>query len=128
MTEFDWVAARSECTLEKEFDRLCAAVQRDLDRHKKLNPGLCQCQSFDTCGDDKFYVERAGAHRVIFEIERGRIRIGRWDRSSEHTPLMALQVRLDDEGQCVLIDADGTAWRPWQVRRKALEDTLFGTS
>lgn len=128
MTEFDWVQARSDCTLEKEFARMAEAVQSDLARHNRLNPGLSQCQSFCTCGDDKFYVERSGVHRVIFEMERGRIRIGRWTLKGEHTPLMALQVRLDDDGHCILIDEDQKAWKSWQVRRMALEETFFGAS
>ncbi len=44
----------------------------------------------------------------------------------EHTPLMALAVRLDDDGKCVLIDEQQNAWKLRQVRRKALEETLFG--
>ncbi len=40
---------------------------------------------------------------------------------------MLLTVSLGDHGKCVLIDEDKKAWKPWQVRRKALEETLFGT-
>ena len=126
MSEFDWVAARSACTLDKEFARLSSAVQDDLERHDALNPGLAQCQRFKPCGEDKFYVERPGVHRIIFEKERGRIRIGRWAHAGEHTPLMALRVRLDDDGECILVDEDQKTWKPWQVRRKALEETFFG--
>ena len=125
---FDWVKARSECTLEKEFDRLAKAVQRDLERHNALNPGIAQCQTFHICCGDRFYIQRKGEHRVIFEMERGRIRIGRWARKGEHTPITDVTVRLDEEGQCILIGEDGRLWRPWQIRRLALEETFFGES
>lgn len=126
MSEFDWVEARTDCTLEKQFDQLSDAVQSDLQRHGVLNPGLSQCQRFETCRDGSFYVERPGVHRVVFTRERGRIHIVRWAYMGESTPLMALTVRLDDDGKCVLIDAEGTVLKPWQVRRRALEETLFG--
>ena len=62
-----------------------------------------------------------------FEKDHSRIRIGRWSHMGDHTPLMVLTVRLNDDGKCVLIDEDQNAWKLWQVRRKALEETLFGT-
>ncbi len=126
MSEFDWVAARSACTLEKEFERLSAAVQRDLERHNALNPGIAQCQTFATCADGGFFVDRPGVHRVVFEIERERIRIGKWAYMGNHTPLMVLRVELDDDGKCVMIDENENKWKPWQVRRRALEETFFG--
>lgn len=126
--EFDWVKARSECTLEKEFDRLAKAVQHDLERHNTLNPGIAQCQTFHICCDDRFYIQRRGEYRVIFEIKRGCIRIGRWTQRGDHTPIMALSIRLDEEGQCVLIGEDGRPWRSWQIRRSALEEAFFGKS
>ena len=126
MSAIDWVKARSECTLEKEFDRLATAVQRDLERHNALNPGISQCQRFDACEDNSFYVERPQVHRVVFTRERERIHIVRWAHMGDPTPLMVLRVRLGDDGKCVLIDEDHKEWKPWQVRRKALEETLFG--
>ena len=127
MSEFDWVAARSNCTLEKEFFRLSDAVRCDLERHCALNPGISQCQRFHACEGGTFYVERPGVHRVVFEQERGKIRIDRWANTGEHTPLMALTVRLSDDGECVLVDEKQKAWKPWQVRRRALEETFFGS-
>ena len=127
MSAFDWVAARSACTLDKEFERPSDDVQRDLKRHNSLNPGLAQCQTFDVCEDGGFYVERTGIHRIVFTKERERIRIDKWEHMGEYTPLMALKVRMGDDGKCVLIDEDGNVLKSWQVRRKALEETLFGS-
>ena len=108
------------------FEQLAKDAQSDLKRHETLNPGLAQYQRFKACSEDIFYVEWPGVHRVVFEKERARIRIGRWAHMGNHAPLMVLTVRLDDDGNCVMIDEDQKAWKPWQVRRKALEETLFG--
>lgn len=56
------------------------------------------------------------------------MRIGRWLRSGKHTPLMALKVQLDDDGQCVLVDEQDNVWHRWQVRRRSLEETFFGSA
>ncbi len=126
MSDFDWVEARSNCTLEHVFARLAAEVQQDMERHNDLNPGLSQCQTFGKCKDGSFYVERRGVHRVVFATEWERIRIDRWAHMGKRTPLMELQVRLDEDGECVLVGEDEKVWKLWQVRRRALEETLFG--
>ena len=105
MSEFDWVAARSACTLEKEFERLSNDVQRDLERHNALNPGIAKCQTFGTWEDGGFYVERTGVPRVVFVKEREHIRIGKWEHMGEHTPLMALKVRMGEDGKCITIES-----------------------
>ena len=42
-------------------------------------------------------------------------------------PTLKLSVHLDDDGNCALTDKGGAIPKPWQVRRKALEETLFGS-
>ena len=39
--------------------------------------------------------------------------------------LWFLKVGLDDDGNCVLFDEEQNALMPWQVRRRALEETFF---
>ena len=126
MSEFDWVRARSDCTLDTVFERLAEAVREDLEKHAALNPGLAQCQKFEACGDEKFFVERTRVHRVVFEKTQRCIQIGKWLVDGKHVPLMKLTVRLNDEGHCVLVDKERGELQPWQVRRKALEETFFG--
>ena len=53
------------------------------------------------------------------------IHIVRWAYRGAKIPLMVLTVRLDDDGNCVLIDEEQNALMPWQVRRRALEETFF---
>ena len=125
MSGFDWVKARTECTPERVFESLADAVQQDLERHGKLNPGLAQSQSLKVCNDDLFYVERSGVHRIVFERTKQRIIVKRWSRDGQPTPILSLVVKLGESGDCILIDDEGKALKPWQVRRIALEDTLF---
>ncbi len=70
---------------------------------------------------------RAGAH-ASHHLRQGwrAIPRRRWAHMGEHAPFMTLTVRLGDDGQCIPIDEAQTAWQPWQVRRKALEETLIG--
>lgn len=126
MSEFDWVEARANCTIRAVFKKLAEDVQSDLERFRKLCPGPAESREFGDCGKDRFFVGHKQIHRVVFERDHDEIRIGRWAYSGPHTPLMVLTVSLDDDGKCVLIDEKKKAWKPWQVRRKALEETFFG--
>ena len=128
MSGFDWVEARANCTIAAAFEQLAKDAEGDLERHNALNPGPAQSLRFDMCNENNFYVERYRNHRVVFTKERERVRIIRWAYSGDPTPLMLLTVRLGDDGKCRLIDEDQNEWKPWQVRRKALEETLFGAS
>ena len=127
MSSFDWVEARANCTVHAVFKQLAEDVRADLERFTNLHPGPAQSREFDMCGDDRFFVGHRQVHRVVFERGTSEIRIGRWAYMGEHTPIMVLTVRLGDDGKCVLIDEDQKEWKPWQVRRKALEETLFGS-
>ena len=125
MNEFDWVEARVNCTVATVFKKLAIDVQSDFARYEQLCPGKAQSRKYKNC-EKGFYVEFTHEHRVVFEHDDTQIRIGRWAyRRGDHTPLMVLTVKLDDDGECILVDRDEKAWKPWQVRRKALEATLF---
>lgn len=128
MSGFDWVKARSDCTAHKVFEQLQADVKRDLDCFTKLHPGPAQSLEFEACGKDRFHVGHKQSHRVVFERQDKEIHIVRWAYMGEATPLMVLTASLDDDGKCVLIDEEKKALKPWQARRKALEETLFGAS
>ena len=126
MNEFDWVKARSDRTAPAIFKKLAEDAKDDLDRFTRLHPGPAQSREFGKCGEDRFYVGQKQSHRVVFERQESEIHIVRWDYMGDSTPLMVLSVRLDDDGKCVLVDQNQRVWKPWQVRRKALEETLFG--
>ena len=125
--DFDWVEARSNCTTETVFAQLMQDVQNDLDKFSTLHPGPAQSRKFSVCGNkgDRFYVERTEWHRVIFEVVKSEIRTSKWLHMGDCVSMTAYTVRLGDNGKCRLIDENGKSWKPWQVRKKALEETLF---
>ena len=114
------------CTVDNVFDQLAKAVQSDFQIYCTRHPGPAQCRRFGPCGDDRFFVEKTGNHRIVFEKAGAVIKVGRWAATGEHAPLLTLSVRLDDDGDCVLADKDGRVLALWQVRRQALEETFFG--
>ena len=128
MNQFDWVKARSECTVDKVFEQLVNAVQQDLKNFSALHPGPAQCRRFVSCGEERFFIEKTGVHRVVFEKSKSNIQIDLWSAAGKHTHLMRLSVHLDDDGNCALTDEKQRVWSPWQVRRRALEDTFFATA
>ena len=78
--DFDWVKARSNCTVHEVFKQLIQDVQGDLDAFSKLHPGPAQSRSFGKCADDRFYVECKQYHRVVFERNDATIKIDRWGK------------------------------------------------
>jgi len=57
---FDWVEARSQCTVKSVFNRLHQEVHEDIQSFDVRYPGMSQCIAMQECGDakDRFYVER----------------------------------------------------------------------
>lgn len=63
---------------------------------------------------------------VTFALAGDRIKIERTSYRGKVERLMTISVALDRDAKCTLIDEDRASWRPWQIRRMALEETLFG--
>ena len=57
MSEFDWVKARSDCTVSAVFKKLAEDVKGDIARFANLHPGPAQSHEFGDCGKDRFFVE-----------------------------------------------------------------------
>ena len=129
MPDFDWVTARAECTAENVHHQLDEAVKADLRAHRARNPQLAQSLEYGRCHDGKFFIKRHQVHMVTFALTvDNKIKIERTSYVGDTEVLMTISVSLDKDGECTLIDKDSVAWRPWQVRRIALEQTFFGSS
>ena len=109
MSKFDWVKARSDCTVPAIFRKLAEDAKNDVDRFAHLHPGLAQSNEFGECGKDRFDVGRKQPHRVVVGQKESEIHIVRWAYTGDSTPLMELTVSLDDNGKCVLIDENQQA-------------------
>ena len=121
----DWVKARSDCTVRAVFKKLAEDVKGDIARFANLHPGPAQSREFGDCGKDRFLSSLSKPIGLCSRREDAEIHIVRWAYKGAQTPLMVLKVGLDDDGNCVLIDEEQNALMPWQVRRRALEETFF---
>jgi len=125
-TSFNWVAARSQCSLKRVFETLAEIVDSDVKAANEL-PGR-KAQFHVNGGDKKLVVSRdksvetaTPVSTVVFELFPAEISV----RHGRDTKLFSARPRLNDDGECML-EVDGQALRLWQVSRKALEDLFFG--
>lgn len=129
--DFDWVTARVECSLPKEFERLRQIVKVGCSvRHASLRPSDAFTLEFRDSDNDEFSVVRssvgtvdASSYRVRFALEETGILVADgWNRPQR---CMVLTLTLNDEGQCrFMIDGEGEYLR-WQVARRALYGLFF---
>ena len=52
----------------------------------------------------------------MFEKSGSAIMVTQVMQGGDETLLMKLSVKLNEEGECVLVDEAREAWLPWQVR------------
>ena len=124
--EFDWVAARNNCTAASVFQQLLAAVCLDRKKRLEQNAILEQTLVFNICNENKFFIRKIGSHTVVFERSGETIKVDRVHIAGEERPILRLSVHMNDKGECALFRDNKTELLPWQVRRVALEDTFFG--
>ncbi len=108
------------------FNRLKKEICKDLEILDANHPSRGQrIESVECLKNELFYVELKGQHRVVLEVENETIRFEICFLKGGSEVIMILTVGFDDDGNCVLTDRDGNSWKPCQVRRKVLEETLF---
>lgn len=115
---FNWVRARSQCSLPRVFAMLGEIVDSDV---KALNAA----QPSNLPAEVKRYTGKiVVAHRdstIVFELTGGIIQV----RQGPEHALFSAKLRLDEDGEC-LLEVNGRGLKLWQVSRKALEDLFFG--
>ena len=125
--EFNWVEARSNCTVDKVFERLKEEFENDLDELRKCRPDRALGLNYVTQETGMFGIE-SHPYGVLFDRTRSTIEVSRYTRLGERTLVMRLSIVLNDKGECMLVDeTDETrkACWPWQIRRRALEELFF---
>ena len=126
MTNFDWVTARNNCTAASEFENLRAAVIDDMKTRIAQDDALKHALEYRDHGADKFAVRKQGSHEILFQRVDETIKIVNIHQSGTERHLLTVTVGMNEQGQCTLKRGDDELL-PWQVRRKALEETLFGS-
>jgi hypothetical protein len=130
---FNWVKARSECSLVPVFAALREVVDSDVKEVNELNrPRLRFTLNPEAGSASKFVVIRQQdmsgffqAFTVVFELKDDAIVVTARDQTGNGKPLFSAKPSLKPDGQCML-DIDGEPCFLWQVSRKALEALFFG--
>jgi hypothetical protein len=124
ISKFDWVTARSECSLPKVFKELRLQVEDDVKTRNALRPDNSPYEfSVAENGPDFTVTLEAGdVHRsVTFSLAEHAISV----RDDKGDQMFEVTLTFDDEGKCRL-NVSKNQIDLWQVRRRALEQLLFG--
>ena len=123
--KFDWVAARSACTLPKVFRQLMAEVEEDVKERNALRPDNSPYEfSIEEKGPQFSVILQAADFRraITFCYEDHAITVV--DASGNQ--MFEVTLLFTDDGKYRL-KAKEENRELWQVRRMALEDLLFRT-
>ena len=122
--------ARSECKVEKVFESLKKEVEEDLNKFCRCNHERSGWLDFAYLGHRRtFGVKyKTSEYGVYFILSGNKIEVEEYTAKGGTDSIMTLSVKLNDEGECRLVDEKKCEWlRSWQVRQRALEGTFFGT-
>ena len=125
MSGFDWVTARNNCTAASEFKNLRAAVIADMKTRTEQDGSLKHQLEFREIDEDRFAVRKSGSHEIVFERDGEKITASNVHQSGTERHIITVVVGMNEQGECTL-QTGGKELLPWQVRRHALEETLFG--
>lgn len=124
---FDWIAARSRCSIQQMFEDLKLAIKQDVELITARNAQDVPVRTFRITERAKFmkiYEEDAYSEyppSVTFSLSGNAIRVGNGETNEE---LFNIVIGLNDDGDCNFI-VEGQERDSWQVRRQALEGLFF---
>ena len=121
--KFDWVTARSSCSLPNVFKTLRLQVEEDAKTRNALRPNNSPYEFSVKENDGGFTVLLAAKEvrrSVAFSLSEHAIAV----RDGVGSPMFEVTVAFDDDGKCRL-SINGEEREFWQVRRMALEELLF---
>ena len=121
--EFDWVTARSQCSLPNVFKTLLLEVEEDVKKRNALRPNNSpyEFKVIENGDDFRVVLEAKDVRRsVIFQLAEHSISV----RDELGTRMFEVTLSFSDEGKCRL-KVDDVERELWQVRRIALEELLF---
>jgi len=123
---FDWVTARSSCSIGVFFERLRNQVKDDVALRNASNPGKFYTFQFVDAGSNCFsaIVEGQLINRAVvrFSLNENNISISSIDHGGEND--IAVTVTLGEDGECRAKIRD-RVYDLWQVRKITLEDLFF---
>jgi hypothetical protein len=123
--KFDWVGARSACTLPKMYRQLMAEIEEDVKTRNAERPDNSPYEFLIEEKGTTFSVILQGQdfrRAITFSFEDHAILV--LDASGNQ--MFEITLIFTDDGVCRL-KAKEENREPWQVRRMALEDLMFRT-
>ena len=123
VSKFDWVTARSSCSLPKVFNALRVQVEEDVKTRNALRPDNSpyEFSVAEKGGDFTVLLDAGDVHRsVTFSLGEHAISV-RDDKGEE---MFEVKPALNDKGECRL-HVGKDEHDLWQVCRMALEELLF---
>jgi hypothetical protein len=124
LPNFDWVTARSECSVATVFGSLAAGVQSDVETMERITRTARQPLRFEYSREGtRIVVSRSGNPPtfVYFVLDNSEIRV----EVKDEVRLRALP-GLTAAGECLVRIGDKDL-HLWQFRKMALEGLFFGT-
>ena len=122
-SKFDWVTARSSCSLPKIFKALRLQVEEDVKIRNALRPNNSPYEFSvkENGGDFTVLVEAEAVRRsVVFSLAEHAILV----RDDTGNKMLEVTLTFNDEGECEL-NVNEHKLDLWQVRRLSLEKLFF---
>jgi hypothetical protein len=133
--DFDWIAARTKCSIGRIFEVLATVGEQDVKRAKAM---LAETKRnsvgfhFERQGDivlvikERRNVTGSEARTVIrFSLQATEIEVDIKDAAKQQANLFTIKPSLNPEGTRKVV-VNGQELDNWQVSRLALEDLFFG--
>jgi hypothetical protein len=126
-SDFDWVTARSRCSLAVVFQQMRMEVEEDIRKRNDQRPKDCGYEFSVVLNHSVtgFTVLVSGSgvnQRVVgFYLRDKTIAV---HKNGSHKPNIEALLTFNNDGECRLKIA-GVEYDFWQVRRMALEELLF---
>ncbi len=120
MSKFDWITARSSCSLPNVFKALRLQVIEDVKARNALRPSNSSYEFsvVEHGADFAVLLEAKDVQRsVMFSLAEHAISV----RGDEGAQMFEVTLTFNDEGECRL-NVNGKGRDLWQVRRLALEE------
>jgi hypothetical protein len=126
---FNWVKARSECSLREVFLCLAEVIESDVKAFNEL-PNVDAKISVNRATDEKIVVVKTWKHggvarNIVFDLtDKG---IAAKSGGANEKRLFLARPSLLQSGECKLeVEGISEPLELWQVSRKGLEELFFG--
>jgi hypothetical protein len=132
-SKFDWVTARSSCSLANVFKTLRLQVEEDVKTRNALRPANSPYEFSVAESNGGFAVVLKGKELKAKDLKAKDVQRSVVFTQAEHaisvydgigSPMFDVTLAFDEAGDCKL-NVNGESRDFWQVRRMALEELLF---